>query len=145
MTKLMIFTPTRHLAIVLSLCMLASAGVANAETSRRGFYAGIELGFANPGEVGFVNSGVNHPTQCDILVEGDPNGSGCTDNEPQPLSVNSFDPNAGFLGGASVGYALHKSRVEFGYLNRSHSGDSSLWSLPGGNTALQEQSFRGEY
>ena len=139
MTKLIIFTPSWHLAIVLSLWMLASAGVANAETSRRGFYAGIELGFANPGEVGSVNSGVNHPTQCDILVGGDPNGPGCTDNEPQPLSVNSFDPNAGFLSSASVGYALDKSRVEFGYLNRSHSGDSSLWMLPGGNTPLQSK------
>ena len=137
MTKKMILHPSRRLAIVLGLCILASAGVANAETSRQGFYAGIELGFANAEDMGSVLSGVNHPTQCDILVGGDPSGPGCADNTPRPLSITSFDLGTGFLGGVSVGYALDRFRVEFEYLNRSHSGDSlPLEGPPGGNPAL---------
>ena len=140
MTKKMILHPSRRLAIVLGLCILASAGVANAETSRQGFYAGIELGFANAEDMGSVLSGVNHPTQCDILVGGDPSGPGCADNTPRPFSITSFDLGTGFLGGVSVGYALDRFRVEFEYLNRSHSGDSLPWKPPGGNTALQGKS-----
>ena len=53
MTKMMmLLNPSRRLAFVLGLCVLASAGVANAETSRQGFYAGIELGFANAEDMG---------------------------------------------------------------------------------------------
>ena len=139
MTKMALFTPAGLLAVMLGFGMLASAGVANAETSRQGFYAGIELGFANAEDVGFVLSGVNHPTSCDILVGGDLGGPGCTDNTPQPLSMNSFDLSTGFLGGFSVGYALDRFRVEFEYMNRSHGGDSSLWRVPGGNEALQSK------
>lgn len=125
---------------MLGLCWLVSAGEVNAETSRQGFYAGVELGFANAADVGSVLSGVNHPTQCDILAGGDPTGPGCTDNTPQTLSMNSFDLNTGFLGGFSVGYALNRFRVEFEYLHRSHGGESSPWELPGGNAALQSKS-----
>ena len=82
MTKMMILTSSGRLAIVLGLCMLTAAGVANAETSRQGFYAGIELGFANAEDVGSILSAVNHPTQCDILVGGDPSGPDCTNNTP---------------------------------------------------------------
>ena len=103
MTKMMILNLSGRLALVLSLCLLASAGVASAETSRQGFYAGIELGFANVGDIGSVLSAVNHPTQCDILVGGDPSGPGCADNTPQALTTNSFDLSTGFLGGVSVG------------------------------------------
>ena len=135
--KMMLLHPSRRLAIVLGLCILASAGVANAETSRQGFYAGIELGFANAEDVGSVLSGVNHPTECDILVGGDPSGTDCAANTPLPLSITSFDLGTGFLGGVSVGYALDRFRVEFEYLNRSHSGDSLPWKRPpGGNRGL---------
>ena len=136
MMKMMLLHPSRRLAIVLGLCILASAGVANAETSRQGFYAGIELGFANAEDMGSVLSGVNHPTQCDILVGGDPSGPDCAANTPRPLSITSFDLGTGFLGGVSVGYALDRFRVEFEYLNRSHSGDSLPWKPPGGNPVL---------
>ena len=62
MMKEMILQPSRYPAIVLGFCLLASAGVANAETSRQGFYAGIELGFADAADLGSVLSAVNHPT-----------------------------------------------------------------------------------
>ena len=139
MTKMMTLIPSGRLALVLGCCLLALAGVANAETSRQGFYAGIELGFADAADLGSVLSAVNHPTQCDILVGGDPSGPGCADNTPQPLSMNSFNLNTGFLGGVSVGYALDRFRVEFEYVNRSHGGGSSPWQFPGGNAALQSK------
>ena len=139
-TKRMLLTPSGRFAIVLGLCMLVSVDAANAETSRRGFYAGMELGFANAEDVGSILSGVNHPTQCDILVGGNPSGPDCTNNTPAVLSANSFDLGTGFLGGISVGYALDRFRVEFEYLNRSHGGSASPWILPGGNAALQSKS-----
>lgn len=139
MTIEMILTPSRRLALVLVFCLLASAGVADAATSRQGFYAGIELGFANAADLGSVLSGVNHPTQCDQLLRvgaghnvvplSDPE---CAKNSPETLTANSFDLGTGFLGGVSVGYALDRFRVEFEYLNRSHGGDSLPWRF-GGN------------
>ena len=104
MKKLLAFSPSGH--VVLSLAILASAGVATAETGRQGFYAGFELGFANAADVGSVNAAVNHPTPCDLLVGGDPTGPGCADMVAQPLSANSFDLGAGFSGGISFGYAF---------------------------------------
>lgn len=96
MPGMMVLTPFRSL--VLGVWLLASAGVANAETSRQGFYAGIELGFANAADAGSVLSGVNHPTKCDQLLKdsgknhnvvplSDPD---CTDTTPQRLTTNSF-------------------------------------------------------
>ncbi|MYA28227.1 MAG: porin family protein [Nitrospira sp. SB0672_bin_25] len=132
MTIEMILTPSRRLALGLSLCLFASVSVANAETNRQGFYAGIELGFANAADMGSVLSAVNHPTKCDSLVGGDPTGPGCADDSPETLTANSFDLGTGFLGGVSVGYALDRFRVEFEYVNRSHGGDSLPWKF-GGN------------
>ena len=132
MRKLMILIQPRRLAIALGLCMLVSAGAANAETSRQGFYAGMELGFANAEDVGSVLSAVNHPTRCDSLVGGDPSGPGCADTTPETLTANSFDLGTGFLGGVSIGYVLDRFRIEFEYLNRSQGGDSLPWRF-GGN------------
>ena len=138
MTNMMILHPSRGLALVLGFCLLASTGVADAATSRQGFYAGIELGFANAADLGSVLSGVNHPTQCDQLLRvgadhnvvplSDPE---CAKNRPETLTANSFDLGTGFLGGVSVGYALDRFRVEFEYLNRSHGGDSLPWRFGG--------------
>lgn len=147
MARMMILAPFRRFALALGVWLLVSAGVANAETSRQGFYAGIELGFANAADAGSVLSAVNHPTKCDQLLKdsgenhnvvplSDPD---CTDHTPQPLTTNSFDLSTGFLGGVSVGYALDRFRVEFEYVNRSHGGDSSLWRIPGENVALVDK------
>ena len=146
MTKMMLLNPSRRLAFVLGLCILASAGVANAETSRQGFYAGIELGFANTEDMGSVLTAVNHPTKCDQLLKDRPDHNvvplsdpDCTNNTAQPTTTNSFDLGAGFLGGVSVGYALDRFRVEFEYLNRSHGGDSALWRVHGENVPLVDK------
>ena len=140
-------TSSRPLAAALGLCVLASAVVANAETSRQGFYIGVEVGVANASDMNSIMSGINHPTQCDqVLRNVDPtNVVDLTDpacqvgDTPTTMSQNSFDPGTGFLGGVSVGYALDRFRVEFEYLNRSHDGDASLWPLPAENTALQSK------
>lgn len=137
MKKFKIFTPSGH--ILLSLFLLVSTGVATAETRRQGFYAGFEVGFAYAGDVGSVNSAVNHPTPCDLLAGGDPTGPGCADMVARPLSSNSFDLGAAFYGGISYGYALNEFRVELEYFNRSQGGAASPWELPGGNEALQSK------
>ena len=146
MTKMTLLNPSRRLAFVLGLCILASAGVANAETSRQGFYAGIELGFANAEDMGSVLTAVNHPTKCDQLLKDRPDHNvvplsdpDCTNKTSQPITTNSFDLGAGFLGGVSVGYALDRFRVEFEYLNRSHGGDSALWRVHGENVPLVDK------
>ena len=146
MTKMMLLNPPRRLAFVLGLCVLASAGVANAETSRQGFYAGIELGFANAEDMGSVLTAVNHPTKCDQLLKDGPDHNvvplsnpDCTNNTSQPITTNSFDLGTGFLGGVSVGFALDRFRVEFEYLNRSHGGDSALWRVHGENVPLVDK------
>ena len=137
MRNLRLFAPSR--LFLIGLCLLASTGGVAAETKRQGFYAGFELGFANAGEVRSVNSAVNHPTPCDLLVGGDPTGPGCADMVARPLSSNSFDLGAAFYGGISYGYALNEFRVELEYFNRSQGGASSPWVLPGGNEALQSK------
>lgn len=130
-------------ALSLCLCILASVGTANADDNRRGFYVGVELGFANPSDLTSTFSGVNHPTRCDRLLypassvpEEIANDPDCTDNTPRPLSNNSYDLDMGFLGGMSLGYTLDRFRVEFEYMNRSHGGDSSRLQVAGGNQAL---------
>lgn len=123
--------------------VFASVGPANADDHRRGFYVGVEVGFANPSDVTSTISGVNHETRCDRLlypassppdlIANDPD---CTANNPRPLSDNSYDLDMGFLGGVSLGYTLDRFRVEFEYMNRSHGGDSSGLQVAGGNQAL---------
>lgn len=126
--------------------VFASVGPANADDHRRGFYVGVELGFANPSDVTSAISGVNHPTRCDRLLypassppDEIANDMACTANIPRPLSNNSYDLGTGFLGGLSLGYTLDRFRVEFEYMNRSHGGDSSRFQVAGGNQALRSK------
>ena len=59
----------RILAAALGFYVVALVGgAAHADTNRQGFYAGVELGFANPADMDSTVSGVNHPTQCDQLL-----------------------------------------------------------------------------
>ncbi len=147
MTTRNAFSPSGRLAVVLGFCLLAWAGAANAETSRQGFYAGLELGFANAADLSSTLSGVNHPTQCDqVLKDVDPTNvvplshNDChVDDTPETLSDNAFDLGTGFLGGFSAGYALNGFRFEFEYMYRSHGGHTSPWALPGSNEALSSK------
>ena len=145
------------LAVVSGVCVLASAGAANADETRRGVYIGVELGFANPSDLVSTMSGINHPTECDqVLRDVDPtnvvdlNNSVCdVGDTPRALSNNSFDLSVGFLGGFNVGYALDRFRVEFEYLNRRHDGDASLHRaaetvLAGKSTEWSENSLPSE-
>ena len=128
---------------LLCICVLALVGTANADDNRRGFYVGVELGFANPSDLTSTLSLVNHPTRCDSLLYPDSsvppeiaNDRDCTANTPQQTRPNSYDLDMGFLGGLSLGYTLDRFRVEFEYMNRSHGGNSSSLQVAGGNQAL---------
>ena len=128
------------LAVASWMCVLASVGTANADDNRRGFYVGVELGFANPSDLTSTLSFVNHPTRCDRrLFPASSPSSECTANTPARIN-NSYDLDTGFLGGLSLGYTLDRVRVEFEYMNRSHGGDSSNLQSPGGNQALISKS-----
>ncbi len=136
----------RFFSVALGLWLLVQAGPAVAVESRRGFYVGVELGFANAADLNSTVSGINHPTRCDqLLREVDPanvvglDDPACQVGGAQPLLINSFDLGTGFLGAVSAGYALDRLRVEFEYLNRSHGGDSRPFGVPGGNAALQSK------
>ena len=122
------------------MCVLASVGMANADDNRRGFYVGVELGFANPSDLTSTMSFVNHPTRCDrrLFPASSPSPE-CTANTPARIN-NSYDLDTGFLGGLSLGYTLDRFRVEVEYMNRSHGGDASNLQSPGGNQALRSKS-----
>ena len=115
-------------AVAGALCLL-SAGVASAQESR-GFYVGVDLGFANAASLGSSVSAVTTPTKCDTLLYPDPamaprGAPACMDTTPRALSSNGFAPGAGFTGGLSAGYALETLRVEFAYRIRAHGDDVS--------------------
>lgn len=132
---------------LLCICVLALVGTANADDNRRGFYVGVELGFANPSDLTSTLSLVNHPTRCDRLLYSDAspipdtiaNSEACMANTLQQTRPNSYDLDMGFLGGLSLGYTLDRFRVEFEYMNRSHGGDSSMFQGAGGNQALRSK------
>ena len=117
-------------AVMLTPCLL-SAGAVGAQESHRGFYAGLDLGFAHAARLDSSLSAVTTPTRCDTLLYPAPamapsGAPACRDMTAKPLSSNGFAPGAGFAGGASVGYALEALRVEFEYQLRAHGDDASL-------------------
>ncbi len=148
------FVLAKLLAVALVLGTLGLAGTAGAVESRRGFYAGVELGFANAADLNSTESGINHPTRCDQRLISTPpapatdnvfvrpsqgytdNCQTVTDAGVQPFSRNSFDLGAGFLGAVSAGYAFENLRLEFEYLNRSHGSDTRPFMTASGNAAL---------
>ncbi len=142
--KVMFPNPHVLLVAILGVCVLA--GAAHADANRRGFYAGVELGFANPADMDSRVSGINHPTQCDQLLRSEPAQAGdnvleltdpvCQVGGVRPLLNNSLNLGIGFMGAASVGYMRDNLRVEFEYLNRSHGGETQTINVPGGNAAL---------
>ncbi len=85
----------RFFSVALGLWLLVQAGPAVAVESRRGFYVGVELGFANAADLNSTVSGINHPTRCDQLLGGvDLNVAGLGDPACQvggALSVRAND------------------------------------------------------
>ncbi len=106
-----------------------------------GFYLGLEAGFSQSDSLDTRLSGVNHPTRCDRLLYSDPssapNDASCTHNDWQEMWGNSFDLEAGFVGGMQMGYRLGKLRVEGEYLHQTQGRDWRRIQLgSAGNAAL---------
>lgn len=129
-------------ALVTALCAALACieDAAAAQDDRDGFYAGLQLGFADPTVVQSARTYVSHPTRCDELLYppsvsppvGDP---ACSDYLPRTAS-NAFDPGSGPAGGFMVGYATGALRFEMEYLHVSlGSAESLIGSGP--NTVLQ--------
>ncbi len=114
-----------------------------AQDNRDGFYAGLQIGVADPFVMQSDRTYVSHPTRCDELLYppsvsppvGDP---ACSDYTPR-TAANEFNPGSGSTGGFMVGYATGRLRFEMEYLNTSLGSDESL---VGGttNTVLQTKS-----
>ena len=134
--------PTHHaiVALAAAYCLL-SAGAASAQSDRRGFYAGIDLGFANAAGLEASPSAVTTPTKCDTLIYPNPamaptGAPECRDATMKPLSSTGFAPGAGFAGGLSAGYTLDTLRVEFEYRVRTQGDDVSSILDATGNQAV---------
>ena len=109
------------------------------------FYIGLEAGFSKSGDFDFSNSFVNHPTRCDSLLYPSgatpPTDAECTSDKASTVK-NVFTPGAGFVGGATLGYALGNGlRFEAEYLNRRQGSDRRLMRFgSGGDDSLDLKS-----
>ena len=133
-------THTTIVALAAAYCLL-SAGAASAQSDRRGFYVGIDLGFANAAGLQSSPSAVTTPTKCDTLIYPNPamapsGAPECMDATMKPLSSTGFAPGAGFAGGLSAGYTLDTLRVEFEYRVRAQGDDVSSILDATGNQAV---------
>ncbi len=129
----------RKVSIGFAAALLVFATAAAA--AEPGVYLGVEVGVAEPGNLGSSLSGINHPTRCDTLLYGNPDSAptdgACADNAPRALFSNGFDLDAGFVGGVSLGYQFGQLRFEAEYVHRHHGGDDRLVDLGStGNAAL---------
>ena len=112
------------LAVVL---FVVGSPLASAEDK---FYIGLEAGFSKSGDLNVSQSFINHPTRCDSLLYPSgtvpPTDAECTSDKISSFG-NAFTPGAGFVGGATLGYALRNGlRFEAEYLNRRQASDRKL-------------------
>ncbi len=102
---------------------------ATASASDR-FYIGLEAGFSKSGDLDVSHSAVNNVTRCDSLLY--PSGTAPADCGPGKVSTikNEFTLGTGFVGGATLGYALGNGlRFEAEYLYRRQGSDRRLIRL----------------
>ena len=97
------------------------------------FYIGLEAGFSKSGDLNVSQSFVSHPTRCDSLLYPSgttpPTDAECTSDKTSSFR-NAFTPGTGFVGGATLGYALGNGlRFEAEYLNRRQGSDRNLIPL----------------
>ena len=109
------------------------------------FYIGLEAGFSKSGDLNVSQSLIDHPTRCDSFLYPSgatpPTDTECT-TEKTTTIANVFAPGAGFVGGATLGYAFGNGlRFEAEYLNRRQSSQRRLARLgSGGETFDQKES-----
>ncbi len=97
------------------------------------FYIGLEGGFSKSGDLEVSHSFMNNPTRCDPFLYPSgttpPTDAECTANKTSTIA-NVFSPGAGFVGGATFGYALGNGlRFEAEYLNRRQASERRLVRL----------------
>jgi len=128
--------------IVALAAVLLSAGAA-AETTREGWYGGLDIGMAIPHEMDTQAKNRGIPTNCDQHL-----GQAVVNGETLPLSLsdprcvrgqdrweNSFDLDNGPLLGLNAGYAWRGFRFEAEYFYRQHGGEySSPAAISGGKS-----------
>lgn len=109
------------------------------------FYFGLEAGFSKSGDLNISHSFVDGPTRCDPFLS--PSGA-TPPNDPECLTPtasaieNVFTPAVGFVGGATLGYALENGlRFEAEYLNRRQGSERRLarLGLAGNDTPIDQK------
>ena len=115
---------------LVAVVLMLGSSQASAEDK---FYIGVEGGFSKSGDLSVSHSFVNNPTRCDSLLYPSgatpPTDAECTAQKTSTVA-NEFTPGAGFVGGATFGYALGNGlRFEAEYLNRRQASDGRLVRL----------------
>ena len=126
-----------------AILLMFGASQASAESK---FYIGLEGGFSKSGDLNVSQSFIDHPTRCDSFLYPSgttpPTDAECTTDRTSTIA-NVFTPGAGFVGGATLGYALGNGlRFEAEYLNRRQASEKRLVRLgsDGGETLDQKRS-----
>ena len=127
----------------LMVVLLSTMGAAAAETNRRGFYFGLDVGAAIPHDLESQRTNTGIPTNCDQWLDAADLDRDGVDDVPLPLedpaclpsaspkSSLRFNLDTAVLVGASVGYALNGLRIEAEYLYRQHGGQRLALFIPG--------------
>ena len=117
----------------------STIGAAAAETNRRGFYVGLDVGAAIPHDIESMRTNTGIPTNCDQWLPSATLPTG--EVFPLPLAAcqprdlpgrpQSFDLDTSVLVGVNIGYALNSLRIETEYLHRQHKGELLSLVVPG--------------
>ena len=128
------------------VAVLLASALSVTDSAAEGFYIGLEGGFSKSGDLNVSQSFIDHPTRCDSFLYPSgttpPTDPECTTDRISTIA-NVFVPGAGFMGGATLGYALGNGlRFEAEYLNRRQGSQRKLVRLGsgGGETFDQKQS-----
>ncbi len=128
------------------MAVLLASALSVTDSAAEGFYIGLEGGFSKSGDLNVSQSFIDHPTRCDSFLYPSgttpPTDPECTTDRISTIA-NVFVPGAGFMGGATLGYALGNGlRFEAEYLNRRQGSQRKLVRLGsgGGETFDQKQS-----
>ncbi len=137
--------------LILIAVMLLTTSFANAESDRGGWYGGLDLGIAMPGDLDTHSTDTDVPTNCDqhfnnvaVDIDGDKGPANLPFNLSDPKCArgqdvweNNFDLDNGPLLGLNVGHSWSSGlRLEAEYFYRQHDGeDSQFGTIAGGKDA----------
>ena len=125
----MICAPMRRLSGFISVALLGAvmlAAVAPASVQgagRSGMYAGLDLGLVSADELATRGMDTDVLTLCDELIPLPTGASRPTDCGTGDAWSNSFDPEAGVMGGVQLGWFYQNFRFELEYAYSASDGD----------------------